>query len=63
MQDQQEAVANSAHIGRQAYIAPALTVFGGLAELTAAGSGGSSESVGSDMICGPTFMFNQNCGM
>ena len=44
-----------------AYSSPSLTLFGSLGELTASGSNGPSESVGSTMICGLDFMFNSNC--
>jgi hypothetical protein len=44
---------------RRSYVAPQLTLYGGLAELTASGSGSQSESAsGMDAMCGPTFKSN-----
>jgi hypothetical protein len=44
---------------RRNYVAPQLTVYGGLAELTASGSANESESAsGMVAMCGAAFMFN-----
>ena len=48
---------------RKAYTAPTLVRFGALTELTAAGTGASSESAGKDKPCTVGYKFNQNCGM
>ena len=50
---------------RKAYVAPTLVRFGALAELTASGTGASSESagMGAEMPCAPGYNFNTNCGM
>jgi hypothetical protein len=50
---------------QKAYATPTLVRYGALTELTAAGTGQSSESAGimNIMTCTPTNNFNQNCGM
>ena len=51
--------------GRKAYAAPTLVRFGALTELTASGTGPSSESAGMGvtMPCAVGFNFNTQCGM
>lgn len=54
--------ADPAERPRKPYQTPLLAVYGKLADLTASGSNNhESESVGSTMICGPSFMYNRNC--
>lgn len=63
MQDNQMSLSGLSHETRMLYVAPTLTVYGSLNELTASGTSNASESVGSTMICAVDFMFNANCGV